>query len=513
MFTPWPHQSRTHAQTIEAIESGKVRICVQSPTGTGKTLLMAMLAKDFIERDKRVVLYTNRRLLLDQSSRNFSGFDLEHGVRAAGHEDQRWLPFQISSVQTEVTRLKNPERYRGWELHDADIVIVDEAHVNLGPEVRDILARHVNSGAAIVGYTATPIDMGQVYDHLIIGCTMKEGRESGALVPAIVYGPDEPDLKRMGIKLAGGDYTEGQQKKAIMTPTIFGRVFQWWNKLNPDHKPTVGFAPGVPESLYFAQEFWKKGITSAHIDGSDVWINGDRQFTSQEARDDILKAHEEGRIKILWNRFVLREGIDIKWAEYLILATIYGSVASYLQSVGRGLRSYPGKRIANIIDHGGNWHRFGSPNAEREWNLEYNSSTINGIRGEMLRKSGPEREPVRCPQCAMILATRTCPCGYVCQRTTWPRPVVQIDGTLKMIDSSLFRKRAVDTTDGGPKRWEKCYWIAYHSKTKMTFQQAIGLYQRDNFWKYPDSQWPFMPIETLDLFRRVCDVPRDRLRR
>lgn len=514
MITPRSYQLRTHNETVEAIRLGKKRICVQSPTGTGKTLIMGMLAKHVLDQEKRVVIYTNRKLLLDQSSKNFGGFDLEHGVRAAGHEDQRWMPFQISSVQTETRRLKNPEKYRGWDLHRADLVMVDEAHVQTGPEVRDILSKHVEMGGVIVGYTATPLDMAQVYDHLIIGCTMKEARAAGALVPAMVYGPDEPDLKRMGIALKTDDFSEKQQQTAMMTPTIFGRVWEWWNKLNPEHKPSIGFAPGVPESLWFAREFWRKGVSSAHIDGSDVWINGEREYTSQAAREDIMQAHKEGRIKIIWNRFVLREGIDMPWAEVGILATIYGSIASYIQSVGRLLRSSTatGKKEAIIIDHGGNWHRFGSPNADREWNLEYTAAMINGLREETLRRSGLDREPVRCPECAMILSARVCPCGYQSNRQTWPRPVVQIDGSLKMVEASLFKKRTIDATPGGPKRWEKCYWIAFHSKTRMTFRQAIGLYQQNNYWKFPDSNWPFMPKEQLDLFRRVCDVPRERLR-
>lgn len=511
----WEHQSRTALAVHAAIDNGAKRICVQSPTGTGKSVIMGLLAKAYLNEDRKVVCYTNRRQLLDQTTRNFGGFDLDHGIRAAGHEDERWKDFQISSIQTEVSRLKKPERHRGWELHRAELILIDEAHVNLGPEVRDIIARHIEMGGVVVGFTATPVDMAQVYDQLIVGCTVEEGRKCGALVPAVCYGPDEPDLRQMGIKLAADDYSENQQKKAMMTPTLFGRVFEWWNRLNPSHKPTIGFAPGVAESLWLAQEFWKRGISAAHIDGSEVWMDNNRSYTSQEARDDILAAHKEGRIKVIFNRFVLREGIDMPWAEVGILATIYGSVSSYLQSVGRLLRASPstGKTRALIIDHGGNWHRFGDPNADREWYLEYTSSMINGMREEELRKLGPGKEPVRCPWCAMILQNRVCECGFTSMRQTWPRPVVQVNGTLKELNGSLFRKRAIDTRSGARENWIKMYYRAFNSKNRMTFRQAIACYQSENQFQYPDHSWPFMPFETIDLFRRVADVPRERLRK
>lgn len=510
IFTPWTHQARSVEQVLDAIHNGARRICLTSPTGTGKSRMMRMLVERYLESDLKVIIYTNRKMLLEQTSTVFGGIDF--GVRAAGHTDERWKDLQISSIQTEISRLKNPDKYRGWKLHQADLVIVDEAHVQIGAEVRDILTRHVEDGSPIVGFTATPIDLGQVYDQLIVGCTMSEGRACGALVPAWIYGPDEPDLRRMGVKLKGSEFTEGQAKKALMTTTIFGRVWEWWNRLNPDHGPTIGFAPGVPESLYFAQEFWRRGVSSAHIDGTEVWINGERQYTSQSARDDILAAHREGRIKVIWNRFVMREGIDMPWATHLILATIFGSLSGFLQTAGRGLRSSPGKMLCRIQDHGGNWWRHGSPNADREWFLDYTDAMINGLREEMLRKAGAAKEPVRCPECALILSSRVCQCGYQSNRQTWPRPVVQLDGSLKQIDATLYRKRSIDTRDGAKENWIKCYWRAFKSKNGMNFRSAMALYQAENSWQYPDPNWPFMPIETVDFFRKVSEVPRSRLR-
>lgn len=517
MLRPWPHQEKALERVLTAIGQGSRRICLCSPPGTGKTVMAGMIIKNFLDRGRKVSFYTNRRMLLEQSAKNFAGFELEHGIRAAGYEYEPWKPFQISSIQTETARIPKPEKYRGWSIHPADIAIVDEAHLNAGPQMRDILTKHVELGGVVLGLTATPIDLGQVYDKLILACTLKEGRECGALVPIRVFGPDEPDLSviRQRAKHYGEDLSGPDQQRIMKSPTLFGRVWEWWNRLNPEHFPTIGFAPGVEESMWFAREFWQKGIPSAHIDGAEVWVNGERHYTSQDMRDEILRQHKAGKIKVIWNRFVLREGIDMPWAMCGILATVFGSTQSYLQAISRLGRATPGKRLAIAIDHGGNWHRHGSPNEERHWDLEYTNAIIAGLREEYLR-ANPEKIPVRCPQCAGIMGGRVCPCGFEAKNKRYPRPVVQADGTLKMMSENLFRKRAIDQRPGAEKNWEKVYWSTVKSKNpavlRKSFKEIIGWYQTQNDWQYPNPNWKFMPVEPVDLFRRVIDVPMHRLR-
>ena len=70
---------------------------------------------------------------------------------------------------------------------------------------------------------------------------------------------------------------------------MFGRVLDHWRKLNPDGRPTILFAPGVAESIWFVDEFARNGIRAAHIDGEDTYLDGEtvRYFAST---DDIVAA-------------------------------------------------------------------------------------------------------------------------------------------------------------------------------------------------------------------------------
>jgi superfamily II DNA or RNA helicase len=123
-------------------------------------------------------------------------------------------------------------------LHDARRVLIDEAHLIKGNVARKIIDAHMQEGASIVGVTATPLDIGDLYDHLVIAGTNRVLRDCGALVPAYHYGPDEPDLRYVGRVEVGKDLTEKQNVAAIMRQGIFGRVLDWWKRLNPKMFPT-----------------------------------------------------------------------------------------------------------------------------------------------------------------------------------------------------------------------------------------------------------------------------------
>lgn len=494
----WPHQERALEQADAAEMAGIRRICVTSPTGGGKSLMM----RERIRRKRRrTVLYTNRRMLREQLSEGMAADGIEHGIRASGQSPALLRDVQVSSIQTEESRVFKRGR---WELHDAEEVHVDEAHNQKGGVAEKVLKEHIARGATVFGWTATPLDIGDLYDHLIIAGTNSELRACGAHVVCRTYGPDEPDTSKIK-PTATGEYTEGDVRKVIMTPTIFGRVFDSWHKLNPDARSAILFAPGVPESMYFAEEFHKRGVPAAHIDGEYVWINGERMPSDQEARDYLSKASESGEVKVVCNRFVMREGIDWPWLYHCIMATVFGSPTSYLQAGGRLLRSHESLDHVLLQDHGGNWWRHGSLNADREWRLEYTARMVSAMREERLREK-KEAEPIVCPECGSVRASGpVCTaCGHRTERKS--RRVMQLDGSLIEHEGDIFRPRKVKEVSNTLKLWEGVYWRAKKSPKGMTFNQAYALFYQDyDYW--PPRSLPMMPRLDSDWHRKVRDVP------
>lgn len=510
MYDLWPHQNFAIDRTLTALREGERRVCVTSPTGGGKSSIICELIKFWVQANHKVVLYTNRKLLIEQLSRVLGEQGIEHGVRAAGHRDDRERPVQVSSIQTEEARVYKRE-LGSWALHPATRIVCDEAHLNAGPTAAKIFTDHLEADprAALVGVTATPIGINHVYSHLIQAGTTSELRRCGALVPAVHYGPDEPDLKHVGRFRVGEDLTEKQNVKAIMVPGIFGRVYEWWKRLNPDGKPTILFAPGVKESIWFAEQFVKNGVSSAHIDGEDVWVNGVSEPTSRKAREEVLEGSRTGNIKVICNRFVMREGIDCPWLEHGILATVFGSLQSFLQSGGRLMRSSKdtGKVSAIIQDHGGSWHKHGSLNADREWFLDRSGLMLSGLREDRLRNR-EEPEPVRCPQCGMILMRLSCPCGYEIPPGRKSRPVIQADGSLRLHDGDIYPAKIRKVKPSTAGEWAKCYYAGKHSG--MTFRQVEG-YFFQKFGYFPQHTQPLMPKDVLGWYLKVESVPRSQL--
>jgi superfamily II DNA or RNA helicase len=332
-----------------------------------------------------------------------------------------------------------------------------------------------------------------------------------------MYAPSEPDHKQLK-ETRSGDFTEASVRKAMPVKVIFGQVFEHWKRLNPDRKPTILFAPGVPESRGFVQEFMERGVRAAHIDGESCIIDGEECPANQDARDRIRKGSESGEIEVVCNRFVLREGIDFPWLAHGILATAFGSLTSYLQSGGRLLRAHPSIDSVTIQDHGGNWHRHGSLNADRDWQLDSDDYRITRERAERMRNH-EEAEPVLCPQCHGVRkAGPKCPhCGY--QHTAKVRKVFQIDGTLKEVRGDIYREPKVAKNKPELQRlWEETYWGAARQNAKpCSFNQLRARFahkaRQAGHWNVgrPDPSWPLQPTNPGDWYAKVGDIPKEKL--
>lgn len=525
----WPHQQHALSEIVKLRAEGAKRILVTSPTGGGKTRVMRHAAEAELTALGKCALYTNRRLLLAQTS---DVLDLPHGIRADGYETDLSKPLQICSVMTEYSRCIKSDMY---PLHEADLVLVDEAHLQTGDATQEVFRRHIDAGATVVGFTATPLELSPYYDTLVVAGKTSDLRACGALVAASHYGPDEPDLASLKkAKMTnqgegnGSDLTDSEaraamgfkgRKSSLSNPTLFGRVSKHFLEYNPDRRPTILFAPGVDESLWFAEQFHDRGIPSAHLDASRVWMNGQFLKNDPESREKVLAASKSGEVVVLCNRFILREGIDCPWLSHGILATVFGSIQSYLQSGGRLLRAGSGKTGCTIQDHGGNWHRHGSLNDDREWDLDDRPGSVFGLRAEAIR-SKKKAEPWRCAKCARIMQGRVCTaCGWTPGERK-SRPVVTADGDLVELTGPIFKPRRVaEKNNAMIYRWRTMLIRSRRMKEKegsspRTFAAAAALFAIECMkaslgYVWPGRDWPGMPRADRDYYRQIRDVPEE----
>lgn len=504
MTTDWPNQVYAVAEVKRLIASGERRLCICGPTGTGKSLIIQRLIEWCIELGRPAAAYVNRNFGLEQISEQLHEAGIRFGVRASGYEEglEDVIIASIQTVDTRVGRLR-------MRLPDAWLVIVDEVHSEKADRVLRLLARHYDAGAIIVVLTATPIGIAHMADKMILAGTNSDGRKCGALVPALVYAPDEPDLRAFKSQRAATLQWK-EAFKAKMLQRTFGRVIEHYHLLNQEKKPALLFAPGVPESRWFCDQFNAAGLPWSHIDGETIIINGREMPATRETRLMLRSASESGETLGISNRFVFREAANYPWLYHGILACTVGSVAAYVQMVGRLLRAHSSLDHVIIQDHGGNWWRHDSPNADREWRLDDTEQRLRERHESTMRS---ERKPdlVVCPKCKQVRnGGRLCrKCGHLSEGLR--RTVIQTDGQLREVRGDIYKKRRVSTSPIGHKKWTACYFRC--KKSGRTFNFARALFMRENGGSVPSPDFPLMPRFESDWGLAVKDVPLSRLTR
>ncbi len=515
-FTPWPHQAFGYDRLLDNLARGTKRTLLTMPTGGGKTWVMWKTAQAAMKEDWGVTVLANRKMLIEQMQRTLSEFGMDHGVRSAGVIGDSNALLQVASIQTEYSRVV---KKRVWSRSDSRLVLLDEAHLHglKNKQSQRVIDEYLSHGALLVGFTATPLGLDGCYDDLVIAGTNSQLRECGALVPSVHYGCTEPDLQNIG-RMPLDDIPEEENIKAIMVPQIHARVVEWYRRLNPHGLPSIGFAPGVKESVGFAEHFEAAGIPAAHIDGERVWIRGQEYPSTKEVRRELLELSRTGKVRIVWNRFVLREAIDMPWLRHGILATVFGNIQPYLQAGGRLLRACPSVGKTNVIvqDHGGNWWRHGSLNSDRVWRLTDTARSVAAQREFNVAgdtETPPtEPQPFLCPSCGSVVILREAlrgirchcaNCGHQFDFSRRSRPVLQTNGVLVEHEGDPLRPRTVERRPNTAKLWESYYWRAKNGG--MTFSQAVGLFFVDNGY-FPPRTLPLMPKEKIDYYLPVKSV-------
>jgi superfamily II DNA or RNA helicase len=541
LFTidPWPHQLKGVSDTVAAL--GDVEsVCMTSPTGSGKTQMEIALVQWGVKQGWNVALFTNRILLTEQTRRVFHREGILAGVVSASMPQYEYedAECQIATIQTVLSRQKNSD-YR----LTADLVLVDEVHQVSTGESASLLNQYKKQGAKVVGVTATPLGVSNVCDKLVVAAGTRDLQDEGKLCFAKWFAPSELDTRKLVKGKVDLSLSENEARRtwgplkgddAVRT-RIVGNILQHYRQLHPRQIHTLAFAPGVKESMWAARFCWTNGIRALHIDGSDFWCDGklyDRKKNEKEFKD-FMQEWRDGDIPIIWNRFVMREGIDEPQIECLMFATPIGSYRSFLQMAGRGLRvSDETPHEVTVLDFGGAWWRHGSVNVNVDWHDVFDCADPDVISKNRIAKLRETGESVgrACPKCGMVHKAKgrmlVCQyCGHEMFRGKPSRPIIQADGTLTEVNGEPVKQWKIKEAATNEKIWNGLYWNAMkHKGGEITFNQLYsqfgyktaveqGSRQKPAFWNmyYPPKTLPLMPKRRNDWHLPISEVAKDRL--
>lgn len=385
-FTLRPYQQEAVDATIKHFRKSNEAAVIVLPTGAGKSLVIAELAR--LARRKILVL-THVKELVEQNHAKYQSYGLTGGIFSAGlkrRESEHQVTF--ASVQSVSANLDQFQ-------HEYSLIIIDECHRVSGEDTSQYQRiieqlREKNPALKVLGLTATPyrLGMGWIYKYHYRGFVRSEDDKpfqnciyelplsymisqgyltKPDLVDAAVAQYDFSTLSQNSFgEYAEKDVNQLLSKHQRVTRSIIEQVME----LAAKRKAVMIFAATVDHA---------KEITGYLPASQTALITG---ATDLKTRDELISCFKQRQLKYLVNVSVLTTGFDAPHVDFIAILRPTQSVSLYQQIVGRGLRLDEGKTDCLVIDYAGN-------------NVNLHHPEV----GE--KKPNPDSEPVQvfCPGC------------------------------------------------------------------------------------------------------------------
>jgi DNA repair protein RadD len=361
-----PYQQQAVQATIEYFRQTSAPATIVLPTGAGKSLVIAELAR---LAKRRILVLAHVKELVQQNHSKYLAYGLQASVFAAGlNRKEAETQVVFGSVQSVA---RNLQRFA-----DAfSLIIIDECHrvsLDENSEYQKIIAtlRQYNPDLKVLGLTATPyrLDTGWVYQkHLPEKCvrTTEETPFSACIyelplrymvdndyltaiewldAPVALY-----DFEQLRPS-ASGYYSEADLNRVVLKSKR--ATAQITEQIIAQAKARQGVM------IFAASVAHAKEIIGYLPPECSAIITGDMH---QRARDSVITAFKQQQIKFLVNVSVLTTGFDAPHVDLIAVLRPTESVGLYQQIVGRGLRLSPGKENCLVLDYAGNNHDLFRP--------------------------------------------------------------------------------------------------------------------------------------------------------
>ena len=343
------------------------RFILKAPTGAGKTVLASEIVERFY-KGKKIVVLCHRLVLLEQLEKALGE---KHKVRKLAVSDTGPAFQDYDILLSTNMRAKD---VLADAIPQADLIIVDEAH-RVSPNgsgykrIIDDFEQKGKASARFMGLTASPErrtgdqrdQLSLVFDAIIDCANIEDLIEEGVLVQPVYRPHFVHDLELGDIDISSGDFPVAKLAPAIIKSSMID--YALWSYCEERQKLST-----KPVSAWFC----------ADVSVAEATLKSIRQFgiaaaivtakTPINERMKLLARHESGEIEAMVSVGVLAEGWDNPQCNIIVHLRPTLSKVLWGQSVGRGLRSAPGKDKCIVIDVSSNWSTFG-PVEKLEWRL------------------------------------------------------------------------------------------------------------------------------------------------
>jgi DNA repair protein RadD len=406
----WDHQTEALAAIRQSVAQGVRRLVVQAPTGSGKTKMAADLIGGAQRKGNRLAFVVSHLALIDQTVEALYREGIKDlGVIQADHHMTDWSqPVQVCSIQTIRARKAYPE---------ASAVIFDECHV-LHEAHKTWLKDPEWANVPFIGLSATPWTrgLGKYFDSLLIAATTQDLIDKGLLSKFKVFATGHPDLSR--VRVVAGDYHEGELAAAMQEGELTADIIKTWKERHGKDR-TFLFAVDRAHAKTLAERFKEAGVECGYQDA----------FTPPFERAELKRKFHNGEIKVIANIGTLTVGVD--WdVRCIILARPTRSEMLFVQIIGRGLRTAPGKEECLILDHSDTTERLGFVTDIFHDHLDDGKPK----RKTEASEEKPKPLPKPCPQCDSMQPRKNLTCQNCGHKFQIISGFIERDGELVEID-------------------------------------------------------------------------------
>ena len=404
---------------------GNRTVCVQMPTGSGKTICAGAIAylvlkkKNDLEQNK-ILFLVHRSELANQAYTTLCEFGLEHVLARISpkHAIKIWSDIQIASIQTVSRRLKNLD----WL--NPSLIFVDEAH-HVRAKTWERVIKSFPS-AKVIGLTATPArldgkGLGEIFDCLIEGPSIKQLIAEGSLCDIEIYSISS-GLDFDAVKKTAGDYN----KKALdekMSGPIIASTIENWCALARDRR-TLNYSVSIRHSKEVVKRIKSLGVRAEHVDGT----------THESEREAVFRRFSEGITQFVSNVDIVTEGFDCPECDCVIIKPT-ASMTLFLQMIGRVMRPKNDGRKGLVLDVGGNvtYKNHGDPREPIHWSLA-DGLIIN-------KENSVKRMSRACGNCGYLYPYSKSECP-VCGKEIQHRMPQEVDVNLSLLKGTKAAKDA-----------------------------------------------------------------------
>jgi len=351
------YQEEAIAAIFDYWKKGGGNPLVEMATGTGKSMVIAKLVRDCLERypTMRVLMLTHVKELVAQ---NFTALkrvwpDAPAGIYSASMRKRDcYSRIVFASIQSVFKKSK--------ALGARHLILIDESHLVSTKD--DGMYRRLLDGlhntcpdARVVGFTATPyrldsgrLDVGEVrlFDKIVYSYSIARGIEEGYLSPLRSRASmTEIDVKEVAKR--GGEFLPASLE--VASDKITASAVKEIMAFGQGRKSWLIFCAGVSHAEHVRDALRGAGVRCETVIG----------LTQSGERDSIIRRFKAGEIQALTNANILTTGFDAPNVDLVVMLRPTLSTGLYVQMVGRGTRLAAGKEDCLILDFAGNIRRHG----------------------------------------------------------------------------------------------------------------------------------------------------------